>query len=121
MACAARSYGDQMSCVACSLVWDRGDPNPPECGRKGEGKEPKLTKAEIEALQFGENRWFNRLRRRSRKGSERGYFGQGVTLPFKLVRGLVGLGLFFETAQGGVRTSYSGSRWLDNHLKRPKP
>jgi hypothetical protein len=31
--CSARRMGDQMHCVACRLVWDMNDPEPPPCGR----------------------------------------------------------------------------------------
>lgn len=33
--CIARYGSDgQVRCVECRLVWDRNDPDPPECGRK---------------------------------------------------------------------------------------
>lgn len=32
--CVARYESDQVRCAACRLVWDRNDPDPPECGRK---------------------------------------------------------------------------------------
>lgn len=31
--CHARQFGDQMSCVPCGLLWDVGDPEPPQCKR----------------------------------------------------------------------------------------
>ena len=29
--CQARQESDQMRCVRCGYVWDRSDPEPPEC------------------------------------------------------------------------------------------
>jgi len=44
MACKARQYSDQMSCV-CGLSWDKGDPYPPEC--RGA---PQVQKAQMQPV-----------------------------------------------------------------------
>jgi hypothetical protein len=46
--CIARYESDQVRCAECRLVWDRNDPDPPECGRKAMASPPLVpTKAEV--------------------------------------------------------------------------
>lgn len=34
--CDAQQHSDQMICAPCGLVWDINDPEPPECGCRGQ-------------------------------------------------------------------------------------
>jgi len=42
--CKARQYSDQTRCLACKLVWDTNDPEPPPCGEEDKDKKdaPKI-------------------------------------------------------------------------------